>query len=94
MNLPGDDPSLHGRDRVAAILAITVGTSILVFTIAVLWDALFHGAQAGLSENATQVLTGAFSGIIGALAVYLGARLARGPDEPPPPPPPPPPPHA
>ena len=80
------DPSQAGRDRVAIVLAIAVGLSILAITVAALWDAL-RSASPGLSENATQILTSAYSGIIGALAVYLGSRLSRGDEHPPPPPP-------
>ena len=77
---PGDDdPSQRGRTLVAIILAVTVGVAIVVFSIAVLWDAL-KSPTPGLSENATQVLTGAFGAILGALAVYLGGRGSRRSD--------------
>lgn len=56
----------------AVILAVATGLSLLLFTGAVLLDAF--SATPGLSENATQVLTGAYGGIIGALAVYLGGH--------------------
>jgi hypothetical protein len=74
---PGDvDPSQRGRTLVAIILAGGVAVGLLLFTLAVLWDAL-KSPSPGLSENATQVLSGAFGGIIGALAVYLGGRGNR-----------------
>jgi hypothetical protein len=40
---------------------------------AVLYDAI-RSEGPGLSENATQILTGAFGGIIGVLGSYLGYR--------------------
>jgi hypothetical protein len=61
---------------VAITLAVATGLAIVLFTCAVVWDAL-KSPSPGLSENATQVLTGAFSAIIGALAVYLGGRRDR-----------------
>jgi hypothetical protein len=74
------DPSQRGRTIVAVILAGTVGIAIVVFSMAVLWDAL-KSPSPGLSENATQVLTGAFGAILGALAVYLGGRGSRRSDQ-------------
>jgi hypothetical protein len=79
--LPGDsDPAQRGRTLVAVILASSVACGLVFFTLAVLWDAL-KSPSPGLSENATQVLSGAFGGIIGALAVYLGGRGSRRPDQ-------------
>jgi hypothetical protein len=40
---------------------------------AVLYDAIFSEGP-GLSENATQILTGTFGGIIGVLGSYIGYR--------------------
>lgn len=75
MNEP-DDPSQPGRDRVALAMAITLGAAVIIFTVAILYGALMDATK-GISENATQVLTGVFGGIVGALAVYLGGRLSR-----------------
>jgi len=61
---------------VAIILAIAVGVSLLVFEGYVLYEAI--SSVRGLSENSTQVLIAAFSGLIGALAVYLGGRVIGG----------------
>ena len=57
-------------------------------TIGVLYDAIFSKGP-GLSDNATQVLTGAFTGAFGLLGAYLGARYAQQNGRPPTPPPPP-----
>jgi hypothetical protein len=62
-----------GRDWVAVILAVGLVTAMNCFTFAVLWDA-FHSDESGLSENATQVLTGWGGGIIGILGVVFGMR--------------------
>ena len=72
------------RDLVAVILAIGLATALNVITAAVLIDALFSDGP-GLSENATQLLTAGFSGVVGVLGGYIGGRaVARGqrtPDE-------------
>lgn len=62
-----------GKDLVAVILAIGIATALNIIIIAVLYDAIAskHG---GLSENATQILTGAFGGILGILGSYIGYR--------------------
>lgn len=61
------------RDWVAIILAFGLCVAVLCFTSAVLWDAL-HSEDAGLSDNATQVLTMAIAGMIGLIGGYLGAK--------------------
>src|SRR5262245_17141970 len=61
------------KDVVAVILAIGLATAVNMITFAVLYDALFSAAS-GLSENATQLLTAAFGGIIGILGAHLGYR--------------------
>lgn len=72
------------RDWVALILAVGLVTAMNTFTFAVLWDAV-TSQESGLSENATQVLTGWGGGIIGILGAVFGARLAgpsTAPNEP------------
>lgn len=51
--------------------------ALTVFVIGVEWNAVAHGVA--LSENATQVLTAAFSGIIGGLAGFMGGRASNRP---------------
>lgn len=63
-----------GRDWAAFTLAIALGTSVNLVTIAVLVNALSNTPDVGLSENATQLLTNAFSGIVGLLGSYIGFR--------------------
>jgi len=62
---------------VALTLAIGISTAVNLLTIAVLWDALTNPEASGLSENATQVLTTAFGGMIGVLGAYLGFKAGR-----------------
>lgn len=62
-----------GRDWIALTLAIGLSTAMNMFTAAVLYDALYHD-NAGLSENATQVLTGWGGGIVGILGAVFGYR--------------------
>lgn len=61
----------RGRDAVAIILAIGVATAVNIITLAVLLDALLSEGP-GLSENATQILTGAFGAILGVLGSFVG----------------------
>ena len=72
--------SLSGRDLVPLILAIGVATALNCITFAVLYDAIFSDVS-GLSENATQIITGAFGGILGVLGSYMGFKVAA--DHPP-----------
>jgi hypothetical protein len=64
----------QGRTIVAAILAIALGVGVCTLTAGVLWEAIFRTESSGLSENATQILTTAFGGIIGVLGSYIGFR--------------------
>ena len=64
------------RDWVAIILAFGLVLAVNFITVAVLYDAI-RSEGPGLSENATQILTGAFGGIIGILGSYLGYRVGR-----------------
>lgn len=61
------------RDWVAVILAIGIATAINLITLAVLYDAIFSEGP-GLSDNAVQVLSLAFGGILGVLGGYIGGR--------------------
>ena len=69
-------------DWVAIMLAVGISTAVNVVTAAVLYDAIFSQGP-GLSDNATQLLTTAFGGIIGVLGAYVGyrARDARPADD-------------
>ena len=64
------------RDVVAAILAGGLVVAVDLITFAVLWDAIASQGP-GLSDNATQILTTAFGGILGVLGAYLGFRAGR-----------------
>jgi hypothetical protein len=72
---PAQPVAQPAREWTAIILAIGLGTAINAITIAVLIDAIVS-AGPGLSENATQILTTAFGGIIGVLGSYIGFRSA------------------
>lgn len=78
-NVPPRTPpssSRHGADVVALVLAIGICTALNVMTCAVLYDALFSAAP-GLSENATQILTGWGGGIIGIIGALVGYRVGQ-----------------
>ncbi len=70
-----DAPAVGERGPwvVAVVLAIGLVLAVNSITVAVLWDAV-HSSTSGLSENATQILTGAFGGIIGGLGSVRGYR--------------------
>ena len=61
---------------VAIVLAIGLVLALNAITFAVLYIAVFHQSDVpgGLSENATQVLTGWGGGIIGVLGAYVGYK--------------------
>jgi len=66
-----------GRNYVAITLAVGLATAVVLLTAGVLYDAIASKGP-GLSDNATQILTTAFGGIIGVLGTYLGAQIANG----------------
>ncbi len=61
------------RDWIALILAVGMATALNLVTLAILYDAIRH-EDAGISENATQILTGWGGGIIGILGAVFGYR--------------------
>lgn len=71
------------RDWTAFILAIGLATAVNIVTLAALWDAI-RSEGPGLSENATQILTTAFGGIVGVLGSYLGFKAGVAARTPPP----------
>lgn len=68
-----NDGTDRGRDVVAVVLAVGLATALNIIVVAVLYDAVFSQGP-GLSENATQILTGAFGGVLGVLGAYIGFR--------------------
>ena len=71
------------RDWVALILAIGLCTALNAFVFFAIYDAITDPTHAGLSENATQILTGWGGGIIGILGTVFGVRLGTQQSEPP-----------
>lgn len=61
------------RDLIALILAVGICTALNLLTLAVMWDALKSDTP-GISENATQILTGWGGGIVGILGAVFGYR--------------------
>jgi hypothetical protein len=74
--------SSRATDWVAIILAVGLILALNLITAGVLYDAIFS-AGPGLSENATQILTLAFGGIVGILGSYVGYRVGKGHETPP-----------
>lgn len=67
------------RELVALVLAIGLAASLLTIVAAVMYDAV-RSDTPGLSENATQILTGWGGGIIGIVGSYLGYRAGESTD--------------
>jgi len=67
----------HGRDAVAIILAIGTALAVNLIIAAVIIDAFYAFEGSGLSENATQVITGGVGGMIGVLGAYLGFKSGQ-----------------
>ena len=62
---------------VAVLLAVGIATALNLIVFAVLYAALTKTSDVdgGISENATQILTGWGGGIIGILGAFVGYRL-------------------
>ena len=65
------------KEAVAVVLAVGLVVAINALSVAILWEAITDPANVGISENSTQILTGAFGGIIGILGSYVGYSAAR-----------------
>ena len=61
------------RDTIALVLAVGLCTALNLLCFGVLWDAL-RSDTPGISENATQILTGWGGGVIGILGAVFGYR--------------------
>lgn len=64
-----------GEHAILLVLAVGIVSALNIIVLAVLYDAV-RSEGPGLSENATQILTGAFGGIIGILGSTIGYRQA------------------
>ena len=73
-------------DWIGILLAVGICTALNIIVVAVLYDAIFSKGP-GLSENATQILTGWGGGIIGILGAMVGLKYGQNgtPTEPEPP---------
>ena len=63
----------QGRTLVVVVLTIGLATAINLITLGVVYDAIFSRGP-GLSENATQILSTAFGGMIGVVGSFVGFR--------------------
>lgn len=70
------DPVANGREWVAIVLAVGLAVSLVIMVSAVFYDAL-RSDTPGLSENATQILTGWGGGVVGVLGGYIGGRAVE-----------------
>lgn len=65
----------HGAVTVAVILAVGMCTALNLLVIAVVLDAFLSGSNAGLSENATQILTGWGGGVVSVISAVVGYQV-------------------
>lgn len=65
----------HGKEWVAVILAIGLGTAVNFIVIGGFVSAVYRHAE--LSENATQVMTAVFGGIVGVLGSFVGYKAGQ-----------------
>ena len=66
----------EGREVVAIVLAIGLATAVNLLLFGVVYDAV-RSDTPGISENATQVIIAAFTGMTGVLGGYVGGRAAE-----------------
>lgn len=69
-DVPGGSPG-RAAYTVALVLAIGICTALNLLTIATVIDALWS-AVPGISENATQILTGWGGGVVGVIGAVVG----------------------
>ena len=79
-------PYLEGMHRpaaeiVAIILAVSVGTALLVMTVPILWAVVHHDVEPARLVAITQVLTGWGGGMLGVLGAYVGYAFGKKPPE-------------
>jgi hypothetical protein len=66
---------------VAAILALSLGLTVMLILVATMFQIVHNSfPQVALSENATQVLIAGTGGLTGLLGAYIGVR-GRSHDE-------------
>lgn len=70
----GNSRHRHSVDIAIIILAVGFAFSLLIVTVAVFYDSVVSPASAGLSDNATLVLTGWGGGVVGILGGYVGYK--------------------
>jgi len=65
------------RNWIALILAVGICTALNLIILAILYEAISNPEHAGISENATQILTGWGGGIIGILGAVFGYEAGQ-----------------
>jgi hypothetical protein len=70
-----------GPDHVALVLALGLTLLASLILVGTIVQILHGNPEVVLSENATQILIAATSGLTGVLGGYMGYRLHQGEDE-------------
>ena len=66
-----------GPDHVALVLAVGLTLLASLILVGTIVQILHGNPEVSLSENATQILIAATSGLTGVLGGYMGYRLAK-----------------
>lgn len=66
----------RGSYLVAIILAVGICTALNMLTFGILYDAIFSESS-GISENATQILTGWGGGVVGVIGAVVGYQAGQ-----------------
>lgn len=70
-----------GPDHVALVLAVGLTLLASLILVGTIVQILHGNPEVSLSENATQILIAATSGLTGVLGGYMGYRLHQGEDK-------------
>jgi len=62
---------------IVLILACSIGVTMLIFSITILWEVVDHQFISELPPNALQFLIGVFGGALGIIGAYVGYSASQ-----------------